>query len=58
LTLKPDPIRDRRSRREGGPSGLHIAPFEALVTTVEVEHLALSRFCCGALKDGRSVSKI
>jgi hypothetical protein len=42
LTLEPGLIRDRTVPRAGGPLGLHIAPFEALVTTVDVDHCALA----------------
>jgi hypothetical protein len=35
-----------------GPSGLHIARFEALVITVDKQHRPLSRFCRGALDQG------
>jgi hypothetical protein len=58
LALEPDRVRDQTLPARGGPSGLHIAPFAALVTIVEVEHLALSWICGGALKDDRSVSEI
>ena len=45
LALEPDRVRDQTLPERGGPSGLHIAPFEPLVTTDELEHLALSWFC-------------
>jgi hypothetical protein len=59
LVLEPDPVGDRTVSAGGWAIGLHIAPFEALVTTVEVEHLAVSRFAAArSRRADRSVSEI